>query len=77
MVGDRVFAAPDHVAAPHGWQITSRRGGLVRSYRDPRFDTLRLCTACDGSGEADGEPCAASGGTGRAARAACREGRPR
>ena len=39
-VGDRLFRDADVRASQHGWQITTRRGGLARTYRDPRFDRL-------------------------------------
>jgi len=38
--GQRLFARDDLIAIQHGWQITTRYGGLGRRYRDPRFDTL-------------------------------------
>jgi hypothetical protein len=38
--GDRRFAANDTEAYWWGWQITKTHGGLGRSYRDIRFDTL-------------------------------------
>ena len=38
--GQRLFARDDLIAIQHGWQITTRYGGLGRQYRDPRFDTL-------------------------------------
>ena len=34
--GDRWFAAPDAAARERGWQIVPRRGGLSRTYPDPR-----------------------------------------
>jgi hypothetical protein len=37
---DRWFAANDTEAYWWEWQITKTHGGLGRSYRDPRFDTL-------------------------------------
>jgi hypothetical protein len=40
-VGDRLFRDADTRASQHGWQITARRGGLARTYRDPRFDRFR------------------------------------
>ena len=39
-VGARLFASSDAAARRNGWQVTVRRGGLGRSYRDPRFDQL-------------------------------------
>jgi hypothetical protein len=36
--GARMFAIDDRTAIQHGWTITRRRGGLARTYRDPRFD---------------------------------------
>jgi DnaJ-class molecular chaperone len=53
-----------------GWQITRTRGGLARSYRDPRFDTLAECARCrgtgvNGAGVNTDLPCAPCLGTGR------------
>jgi hypothetical protein len=67
--GDGLFAAPDRVAAQHGWRVTKIHGGLGRCYRDPRFDTLRACPRCHGSGESGDEPCVPCGGSGRVPRA--------
>jgi hypothetical protein len=65
-VGNRLFQAEDVRARQYGWQITSRRGGLARTYRDPRFDRLRSCPACRSTGTGPGEkPCERCGGTGR------------
>ena len=49
-LGDRLFAMNDTEAYWRGWQITKARGGLARSYRDPRFDTLAECARCRGTG---------------------------
>ena len=65
--GDRLFAADDTAAVQHGWQITVRRGGLGRTYRDPRFGMLRPCPLCQGDGWAGGTPCGACDGAGRVA----------
>jgi hypothetical protein len=64
--GDRLFQAEDERARQYGWQITVRRGGLARTYRDPRFDRFRSCPACCGTGTGPAEkPCDRCGGTGR------------
>jgi len=39
--GARLFAMNDAEAGWSGWTVTELRGGLARSYRDPRFDLLR------------------------------------
>jgi hypothetical protein len=64
--GDRLFQAEDERARRYGWQITARRSGLARTYRDPRFDRFGSCLACRGTvtGPA-GKPCDRCGGTGR------------
>ena len=67
--GDYLFAADDRAATHHGWQITARHSGLGRRYRDPRFDTLRACPRCNGSGETDHAPCDSCSGAGRVAQA--------
>jgi hypothetical protein len=62
----RLFQAEDARARQYGWHITARRGGLARTYRDPRFDSLRSCALCRGTGTglAD-QACERCGGTGR------------
>ena len=49
-IGNMIFRADDRRAREQGWQITPRQGGLSRTYRDPRFDSLVSCPACDGRG---------------------------
>lgn len=64
--GDRMFQAEDARARQYGWHITARRGGLARTYRDPRFDRFRGCPACRSTGTGPAErPCDRCGGTGR------------
>jgi hypothetical protein len=68
--GQWLFARDDLRAVHHGWQITTRCGGLGHQYRDPRFDTLRSCPDCagsgtTGSGTANRESCEACDATGR------------
>jgi hypothetical protein len=64
--GDWLFQAEDARARQYGWQVTTRRGGLARTYRDPRFDRFHGCPACRGSGTSPRqEPCDHCGGTGR------------
>ena len=63
---DRLFQAEDIRASQNGWQITARRGGLARTYRDPRFDRFRSCPVCRGTGTGPTErDCDRCGGTGR------------
>jgi hypothetical protein len=77
-VGQHLFAAEDRAAIQYGWQITACHGGLGRRYRDARFDTLRVCPRCEGSGGIRPESCAPCEGTGRVTRVASRrEGRLR
>jgi hypothetical protein len=62
---DRLFADEDANALAHGWQIRRTRGG-GRSYRDPRWDTIRCCELCGGTGwdtavSAACQPCAGTG----------------
>jgi DnaJ-class molecular chaperone len=65
-IWDRLFAADDTRARGRGWQVTARRGGLGRRYRDPRFDVLVACPECRGAGaDADDRPCRRCPGTGR------------
>lgn len=63
---DQLFQADDARASQCGWQITTRHAGLTRTYRDPRFDRLRSCPACRGTGTGpDDRACAGCAGTGR------------
>lgn len=65
-IGSKIFQAEDRRARDHGWQITSRQGGLGRTYRDPRFDSLISCPACNGRGRMpDRATCSGCRGTGR------------
>jgi hypothetical protein len=81
-IKQQVFAVSDAHARQHGWQITVTRGGFGRTYRDPRFDYLAPCTACDGGGcNPRDATCSACHGTGRivldpAAVSQPRRGRP-
>jgi hypothetical protein len=65
-VGDGLFARADARARDRGWAVGRSRAGLRRSYRDPRFDLLRSCPHCAGSGQtARAGECARCFGTGR------------
>jgi hypothetical protein len=76
-VGDRIFFAIDEEACWRGWQITRRHGGLARTYRDTRCDTLISCPRCGGDGGRDCEAaCRLCDGTGRLARFATSGGAP-
>lgn len=64
--GDRLFRDEDARARQRGWQITASRGGLARTYRDPRFGSLRSCPACRGTGNGqDDQACDHCRGMGR------------
>jgi hypothetical protein len=66
--GSKIFEADDRQARDLGWQITPSHHGLGRSYRDPRFNYLTACTACDGRGHhPSGDTCLECSGTGRIA----------
>jgi hypothetical protein len=69
-LGARMFAVDDRFALQHGWEITRRWGGLARTYRDPRFDSLHACSRCGGRGVAEGATCLPCEGTGRVTRGA-------
>ena len=65
-IGSKIFAAEDLQACDLGWEITRSRCGLRRSYRDPRFNYLTACTACDGKGcDSSGVTCIDCDGAGR------------
>jgi hypothetical protein len=49
-LGERLFAAEDARARDRGWQVEHVRGGLGRTYRDPRYDRRTVCGACGGTG---------------------------
>lgn len=49
-VGTKIFEEDDRRARDQGWQVVPRHGGLNRNYRDPRFDYLLACKACNGRG---------------------------
>ncbi len=57
----------DARARERGWDVTvTGRHGLGRSYRDPRFDLLRSCPQCPGTGRSTGGgECGRCRGTGR------------
>lgn len=64
--GNWLFQAEDAHARQHGWQITVRRSGLARVYRDPRFDRICRCAGCGGTRTCPrGESCGPCAGTGR------------
>jgi hypothetical protein len=67
-LGDRLFAMNDAEAYWRDWQITRTQGGLGRSYRDPRFDTLAECPKCRGAGVTAAQSCLPCLGTGRITR---------
>jgi hypothetical protein len=64
-LGYRLFAMNDDEACWRGWQIIQLDGGLGRSYRDPRFDTLAECARCRGAGVNGDASCGPCLGTGR------------
>lgn len=65
-IGSKIFREDDYRTRDHGWQITLRHGGLSRSYRDPRFDYLIACMACNGHGcNTRGVTCSDCYGAGR------------
>ena len=65
-LGERLFRDDDARAVRHGWQIETRRGGLGRVYRDPRFDQLARSPDCGGTGTGEsGGPCRRCSATGR------------
>jgi hypothetical protein len=50
-IGNMIFRGDDHRARKRGWQIIPRHRGLSRTYRDPCFDYLAACMACNGRGQ--------------------------
>ena len=65
-IGGKIFRTGDHRAHDRGWQVIPRHGGLSRTYRDPRFDYLIACSACNGRGyNSDRIGCSDCRGSGR------------
>jgi RecJ-like exonuclease len=65
-IGSKIFRTDDCRARERGWQVTPRYGGLSRTYRDPRFNSLTPCPACDGRGyNPDLTTCSRCAGSGR------------
>lgn len=64
-IGRSAFRADDGFARQHGWQVTSGRLGLTRTYRHPGFDQLASCPDCHGSGLLADAGCDRCSGTGR------------
>jgi hypothetical protein len=50
-VGDWLYTSEDRAAEQRGWTVTSGRGGLSRTYRDPRLDALRSARDDSDQGE--------------------------
>lgn len=64
--GEWAFAASDARARREGLQVAIERGGLARSYRDPRYARFARCSDCGGSGRTEpGGVCPPCEGTGR------------
>jgi hypothetical protein len=61
---DRLFAAEDAAARVRGWQVSRPQKGFGRVYRDPRWDSISACEACDGDGMTAAKPCLSCGGQG-------------
>lgn len=70
-IGQRAFRAEDEFATQHGWQVTSDRLGLRRTYRHPDFDQLASCPDCHGSGLLADAACDRCSGTGRVTLGQC------
>jgi len=65
-IGSKIFEEDDRRARDRGWEILPRHSGLSRNYRDPRFDYLTACAACNGRGrQPDGTACSDCDRTGR------------
>jgi hypothetical protein len=57
------FRELDLRATTRGWQV--RRGRRFRrTYRDPRWDTIRACPTCAGRGDVGARTCADCDGAG-------------
>lgn len=75
-VGEGLFGEADAEARRRRWQVTVERGGLARSYRDPRFDRFARCPRCRGGGweEDSYRKCTVCSGGGRVVRGDVVEG---
>ncbi len=65
VASEAAFAKDDAFARHNGWTIEVRRGGLGRTYRDPRFDRLSRCPDCGAAMDAGDLPCRRCPGDGR------------
>ncbi|HEY2638678.1 MAG TPA: hypothetical protein VGI66_02165 [Streptosporangiaceae bacterium] len=74
-IREQTFRADDEFAVQHGWQITSDRRGLRRTYRHPGFDRLASCPDCHGSGLLADASCGRCSGTGRVTLGECASAR--
>ena len=56
----------DARAQAHGWTVARTPKSRVRTYRDPRWDTVSACLSCGGSGlgSTDGAGCPVCAGIG-------------
>ena len=70
-IGHRAFRADDEFARQHGWQVSTGRLGLTRTYRHPGFNRLASCPECYGSGLIAGAGCDRCSGTGRVTLGPC------
>lgn len=57
------FRELDLRATARGWQVI-RESRFRRTYRDPRWDSVRACPVCHGNGLDGAGPCAECGGAG-------------
>lgn len=74
----RLFHTDDDKAKARGWEVRAMRSGLGRVYRDPRWNSVFDCLACQGSGTAvdDSDGCAECRGTGVVRLGGLSSGRP-
>jgi hypothetical protein len=59
-----LFRDPDLRATAKGWQVRRTRR-FEREYRDPRWDLVVRCEACDAEGTVGAHTCPDCGGRGR------------
>ena len=66
--GEVIFRADDEFARDQGWQVTTGRFGLSRTYRQPDFDRRRPVLPVLGPHPQGSAECEKSAGTGRITR---------
>lgn len=73
---ERLFVTDDAAAVARGWEVRRLPSGWGREYRDPRWDLIAACTACDGEGCQGARSCAECDGAGTVRTASAADAEP-